>query len=100
MKPIPHVGPDTPTATSPSGAKQSDLPYRCDLLPAAAVLMISKTLKDGADRYGVDNWRGIPVSDHVNHALVHLFAYLAGDVQDDHLGHAACRLLFAKDLTS
>lgn len=44
---------------------------------------------------GYSNWHSIPLGDHVNHALTHLFAHLAGDVQDDHLEHASCRLLMA-----
>jgi hypothetical protein len=26
---------------------------------------------------------------------MHILAYLAGDKQDDHLGHAFCRMMFA-----
>jgi hypothetical protein len=42
-----------------------------------------------------DNWRQIPRVDHLNHALAHIHAHGAGDTQDDHLAHSACRLLFA-----
>ena len=92
---IPGVGPETPTITNEQGAKQSDLPYRFDLLPAAAVSAVSGVLRHGADKYGADNWRGIPTNDHLNHALAHVFSYLHGDTQDDHIEHAACRLLMA-----
>lgn len=92
---ISGVGPDAPTVTAENGAKQSHSPYRVDLLPAQATLCVAKILADGAVKYGKNNWRGLPLSDHVNHALTHLFAYLAGDRSDDHLGHAATRMLFA-----
>jgi hypothetical protein len=95
---IAGVGKDAPTVTNSSGGKQSASPYRCDLLPARAVMAIAEVLKHGADKYGDNNWRKIPVADHLNHALAHAFAYIAGDGQDDHLSHAACRLLFALEL--
>jgi len=49
----------------------------------------------GAQRYEKDNWRGIDLDDHLNHALVHIYAHLAGDAQDDHLAHAFCRMMMA-----
>jgi hypothetical protein len=49
----------------------------------------------GAAKYGVDNWRVISTDDHVNHMLMHTFAWGAGDTQDDHPGHAVCRALMA-----
>lgn len=91
------VGPDAPVVTNEAGAKQSALPYRCDLLPPRATLEVAQELKVGADKYGVDNWRGVPQADHINHAMTHLLAYLAGDRQDKHLAHAACRVLFAME---
>lgn len=93
------VGPDTPTLVNENGAKQSDIPYRCDLLPANALLSVSNVLHSGAKKYGVDNWKGIPVQDQINHVLMHLLAYLAGDKTDAHLSHAACRCLMALELS-
>lgn len=89
------VGKDAPTTTNDKGGKQSHLSYRCDLLPPRATLAVAEVLDHGARKYGANNWHSIPVADHVNHAMVHLFAHLAGDTQDDHLEHAACRLLMA-----
>jgi hypothetical protein len=95
LHPIPGVGPDAPIATNAAGGKQSHSPYRCDLLPAKAVLAVAKILKYGADRYAPNNWRKIDRADHLNHATTHILAHLAGDTSDDHLEHAACRLLMA-----
>jgi hypothetical protein len=92
---IAGVGKDAPIHTNEKGAKQSASPYRCDLLDGPAILRLAAVLKYGADKYAPNNWRGIPTNDHINHALVHIFAYLAGDTQDDHLGHFLCRAMMA-----
>ena len=89
------VGPDAPVVTNEAGGKQSDTPARLDLMPAKAMMEVGRVLKEGAAKYGIDNWRKIETRDHVNHVLVHLYAWLDGDEQDDHLGHAACRAMMA-----
>jgi hypothetical protein len=91
------VGPDAPTKTNATGGRQSDSPYRSDLLPPHALLAVARVLKHGADKYGENNWHLIPVREHIDHALTHILAYLAGDASDDHIEHAACRILFAAD---
>lgn len=95
---VPGLGPDAPITTNEQGGRQSRVPYRCDLLPARAVLDVAAVLSVGAEKYGPDNWRQITVNEHVNHALAHLFARQAGDDADDHLAHAACRLLMALEM--
>jgi hypothetical protein len=97
---IDGMAPNAPIQTNDKGARQSAIPFRCDLLPARAILAVSRVLKHGADTYpDPDNWRRIPRVDHVNHALAHLFAHGAGDDSGDHLEHATCRLLFALETT-
>ena len=53
----------------------------------------------GAEKYGETrlqrNYTKIPADEHINHAIQHLYAYLAGDTSDDHLGHALVRTMFA-----
>ena len=69
---------------------------RWDLIPALGLMRLARTCAEGAAKYGVGNWlRGIPVSDLVNHAIRHLYLYLAGDRSEDHLAHAAWNLLAA-----
>ncbi len=94
-----HLGPDAPIETKTNGAKQSASPYRADLLPPLALLHISEILAKGAVKYGENNWYGLEVKDCLNHAMVHLLAHQSGDKQDDHLGHATCRMLMALDLS-
>jgi len=96
---VKQLGPEAPVQTNDQGGKQSAIPVRCDLLPARAVLEIAATLAPAAIKYGPDNWRRIARKDHINHALAHIFAHLAADDADDHLKHAACRLLFAMETT-
>lgn len=89
------VSKDEPREVNEKGASQSRSPYRFDLLDPSAMFEMTKVLKEGADKYGVDNWRGISVRDHLNHLLIHAYAYLAGDNSDDHLSHLMCRAMFA-----
>ena len=58
-------------------------------------MSIAKVLQYGADRYAPNNWRLIPQEEHINHALIHIVAHLAGDTQDEHIDHALCRLMMA-----
>ncbi len=85
-----------PIHVNEKGAKQSAIPYRCDLLDDKAMLRLAGILHAGAVKYGDTNWRDISLQDHINHALTHIFKYQAGERGDeDHLGHALCRTLFA-----
>ncbi len=59
------------------------------------ITRIAKVLQYGANRYEPNNWRLIPQEEHINHALIHIIAHLAGDIQDDHIDHALCRLMMA-----
>lgn len=93
------VGPDAPVTTNEVGGKQSVAPYACELLPPRAVLAVARVMGEGAEKYERDNWRKISRSDHLRKALTHVFAWLAGDRQDDHLEHAATRLLMALETT-
>ena len=94
-KKIDGVGPDVKIATNEKGGKQSDTPYGFHLMDAEASFALAKVLAYGAKRYARDNWRLVGIEDHLNHALQHIFAWMAGDEQDDHLEHALCRLHFA-----
>jgi hypothetical protein len=45
----------------------------------------------GASNHSPWNWRLSPVNEHPNHGLMHIFAELAGDIQDERLSHALTR---------
>lgn len=57
---------------------------------------MAEAMAHGAAKYGEGNWTlGMPVKFLLNHALGHVFQYLAGDRSEDHLGHAAANLFMA-----
>lgn len=59
--------------------------------------IIAKVLEEGASKYSRNNWRLISPEDHFNHALIHLYALLEGDTQDDHYAHFLTRIaMFAE----
>ena len=81
--------------TNTQGGKQSKLELRFDLIDTKAIFALANVLHTGEVRYGKDNWRKIDTESHLNHALSHIFAFLAGDKQDNHLAHGLCRLVMA-----
>jgi hypothetical protein len=89
------ASPDAPVTTNERGGSQSLIPVRFDLIDARALFEMAKVLHTGAEKYGEDNWRQIPVHEHINHGLMHSYAYLAGDRTDEHLSHWLCRATFA-----
>jgi hypothetical protein len=96
MKEELKVGPDTKLATNEKGGQQSDIPYRFDLVDPTAMFEVAKVYGNGARKYTINNWRLITRRDHLNHCLMHIYAYMAGDTQEpDHLSHALCRLTMA-----
>lgn len=81
--------------TNEQGGLQSKLEYRFDLIDTKAIFALANVLHHGEVEYGKDNWRKIDTESHLNHALSHIYAHLAGDTQDSHLSHGFCRLMMA-----
>lgn len=75
--------------------KQSPTFYRYDLWDPEVRLKIAEIFATGAEKYGEDNWKFIPAPNHINKAQIHIDAHLAGDRRDDHLLHAAWRIMAA-----
>ena len=60
---------------------------RPSLIPTSSLIRLSKRFEDGAEKYGVDNWRkGIPLSRYIDSTNRHLWAFQQGDASEDHLG--------------
>lgn len=92
------TSPDAETVVNELGGAQSKSEYRTDLVDPYAMFEMCRVLKEGADKYnkyGLENWRNIPVREHLNHLITHVYAFLAGNDEDDHLAHAMCRAMFA-----
>ena len=89
------VGKDVLKEVNEKGGRQSHIPYAFHLIDCKAILALAKVLAEGEREYGRDNWRKIDAESHLNHAITHIYAYLGGDTQDEHLEHAFCRLMMA-----
>jgi hypothetical protein len=89
------VGPEAPTVENELGGKQSLKRWRFDLIHPGAYFVLGRILDYGARKYGEWNWLNISTEDHLNSALMHIYAYLDGNRDDDHLGHAFTRCMFA-----
>lgn len=69
---------------------------RCDLLPACAIIRLSKHYEAGAIKYEPRNWeKGLPMSSFIDSALRHILKYLDGQTDEDHLTAAAWNVLGA-----
>lgn len=67
---------------------------RYDLITPVGLRRLAETYKEGAIKYGVDNWKkGFPISECLNHAMKHIEQYRDGDVSEDHLAHAVWNLM-------
>jgi hypothetical protein len=69
---------------------------RYDLISPIGLEAVARACAEGAAKYSDYNWEaGMPVHDLLNHALRHIYRYLAGDRSEEHLPHAAWGLLAA-----
>jgi len=89
-----HSGPEQ---TNETGGVQHKRPYRAQAIPPKAILRLAQIRYEAHDERGLDdnNYKLIPLEEHLGRALTHIAGYLDGDRSNDHLGHALCRLAFA-----
>ena len=71
------------------------LPFDLTELDSQALFSLAATLQQGALKYGSRAWKAVPLYEHVNHAMAHLFRFVDGDETEDHLAHAFGRCMFA-----
>ena len=104
MSNIPGVEQGTEWSDKAAGSKSE---YRFDTLPPLALAAVARLRCEAIEKHGeegIDNWRNSKPNIHVNKALIHIFAYLAGDTQEkdknpaEHLIHALCRMMFAVEI--
>lgn len=87
-----------PVITNEDGGSQSVIPTVFGTLPLNAIRMLAQLQKLGDDKYGPHNWRSIKEHEHINHAFEHMLLHCTGDRTDDHLLHAAWRLVAAVEV--
>lgn len=66
------------------------------LLSPIGLRRAAEASAEGQVKYGPYNWeKGMPVCDLLEHVIRHIYAYLAGDRSEDHLGHATWGMMGA-----
>jgi hypothetical protein len=67
-----------------------------------AMFALARVLDYGAKKYGENNWRKIPLREHINRVISHAYAALAelngtdlGEDHDNHIDHMFTRAMFA-----
>lgn len=69
---------------------------RMDLIPHCAVLRVSKHMENALESHEERNWEnGIPMHSFLDSAMRHLFKYMDGMTDEDHLAAAASNVLMA-----
>ena len=69
---------------------------RCDLLPHSALLRVARHMENSLEDYEERNWeRGLPMHCFLDSAMRHVFKYMDGQTDEDHLAAAATNLLMA-----
>jgi len=69
---------------------------RYDLLPPKGIKRLAVHFENGAIKYKDRNWEsGIPIGDFLDSATRHIFDYLDGKTDEDHLAAAAWNILCA-----
>lgn len=95
---VESVGKDQPIIEKENGYRTSEVPYDFVSMGPNALLAMAAITYEGAKTHGVNNWLGGDVNDHLNKALTHIYAHLAGDTSDDHIGHGAWRMHAALEI--
>lgn len=87
-----------------NGGKQHKVAHRCEALFPRAILEVARLRAEGFELHGYDddNYLKISAREHIGRALRHILLWMAGDREDgnpdEHLVHAACRVLMALEM--
>lgn len=89
---------NAPTVTNEQGGSQSALNHDWSLIDWDVMAMVESVLREGAAKRGRENWKCVPATDHVKHAVEHTIAALRSSYVEErceHLINAICRCMFA-----
>jgi len=78
--------------------KNIELDLVSDVNLDQALSILARTLAAGRRTHRAGEWRSKPVQKHLQHARKHFDLLASGYEGEDHLVHAACRLLMALEL--
>lgn len=69
---------------------------RCDLLPHFSLLRVSRHMEEALKEHEERNWeKGMPMHCFLDSSMRHLFKYMDGWDDEDHLAAAASNILMA-----
>lgn len=81
--------------TNEQGGTQSFVAADFDCIPPEVLKLLAECLGRGARVYGRENWKKLPASDSLSHAMNHINEWRRGDRSEPHLVNAMARLTFA-----
>lgn len=68
---------------------------RPSLISAALIYRIGQHLAKGEEHYGKENWvKGMPYCRTADSIIRHIYLWLAGDEEEDHLAAIGCNIMF------
>lgn len=68
---------------------------RPSLISAAMIYRIGRHLASGEKHYGKENWvKGMPYCRTADSIIRHIYLWLAGDNEEDHLAAIGCNIMF------
>jgi hypothetical protein len=93
--PLPEAAKNGTTIVTEGGGKHSFVAADFSAIPPEVLRLLAECLGFGLRKYGRDNWKGIPMSDNIAHAMNHLNEFALGDREENHLVNALARTTFA-----
>ena len=91
----PVAAPEDEVEVTPQGGKHTRINRAFHHLDPELMLSLARVWYTGGQKYGRNNWKQISTEDHLNHALAHVYEFMADPEDTDALEHAISRLMMA-----
>lgn len=85
--------------TTSGGGKQAKIGEAFELIPPIPLMAVAGVFCSGRDKYGEGNWHNITAKNHIGRAIRHLYKWLSGDKEENHLANAVVRCLMAMEVS-